>query len=353
MTLSTSTRAFDLDLGDLGSLFNGIDLGGILDDLLGSSSIFGNLDLGNIFDSVFGSSNIFESIDLDDLFGSLGIDDLFGSTSLSDIFDSLGDFGLSSGLDLGSLVDDLSDLFGDLNLGNLFGGVDDDYYYIFSKAPTDDLISGLGSVSGLTGKGSGTLDPNSVSPQDVDLLDGFGSVINLLGESGDLRKLSVKHVLTGDTVSDTLKGLKGDNLLVGLRGNDFVKGNKAEDLINGGKGNDNIVGDSGDDILGGGDGNDTLNGGRGQDILLAGKGFNLCIGGSGKDVFVLDLKGKSTVEDFRRDDKMGLLGSLSFEDLKIAQDGRDTIVSFNNKTLAVLEGIDAGRITASSFTQFG
>ena len=236
----------------------------------------------------------------------------------------------------------------------MFGGLDDSYYYIFSKAPTNDLISGLGSISGLTDKGSNKTDVKSVNPQKVDLLDGFGSILNVLGKEDILKNLSIKHILTGDAIADTLRGRKGDNLLVGLKGNDTISGNSSDDLANGGKGNDNIVGGSGDDILVGGDGNDTLNGGRGNDVLLGGKGVNLCIGGSGDDIFVLDLKGKSVVQDFRiQDDKIGLLGSLAFSDLKIAQDGRDTIISSDNKTLAVLQGVDKGQITASSFTQLG
>jgi len=350
MTSSTTNRAFSLDLG---SLLKGIDFGNILDSLLGTSGVFNNFNLGNIFDSLFGSGNILDSINLGNLFTNLGIDNLFGSTSLSDIFNTLGDLGGSSGLNIGSLVSDLSGLFGKLNLGNLFGGLNDNYYYIFSKAPTKDLISGLGSISGLTDKSS-KANPKTVSPKTVDLLDGSGSILNALGKEDILRNLSVRHILTGDTTNNTIRGLKGDNLITGLKGDDSLTGNKGDDLIIGGKGNDTLSGGAGNDILIGGDGNDTLNSGNGDDILIGGKGINLCIGGAGNDVFVLDLKGKTVVQDFSiQDDKIGLLGSLSFSDLKIAQDGSDTIVNSGNITLAVLQGIDKGQITAGSFTQLG
>lgn len=339
-----TTKVLDLDLD---SLLGGLDIGNLLDDLIGGS-VLDLFDLDDLFDSLLGGNNIFDDIDLGDIFGDLGVDNLFGSIDLNNIFDTLSDIGLDSGLSIDDLVSDLSDLFGDLDLGDIFGELDDDYYYIFNKLSVDDFVSGLGKVSGLTGS------DKKLDVKDVDLLDGFGTVLNLLGKTNGLKDLLIQDILTGDLKGNLLKGDSSDDLVLGRKGNDRLLALKGDDLINGGEGNDYTEGWSGNDILAGWLGNDTLDGGKGDDILAGGEGNNKSTGGKGDDFFLLQSKGKTLIRDFNtRDDKLIVLGKVSFDDLQISQRGDNAIVSLGGKQLAALQGINAEQITEKMFSTLG
>ncbi|MBD3881133.1 hypothetical protein IFO70_05140 [Phormidium tenue FACHB-886] len=344
MESSQNTRFFDLDLG---GLLSSLDVGNIVSNLLGGG-VLDLFNLSDIFDSLLGSNNIFDSVNLGDVFGDLGVDSLFGSIDLTDIFDTLGDIGLDAGVSIDDLVSDLGDLFGNVDLGDIFGGLDDDYYYIFDKLSADDFVSGLGQISGLTGA------DKKLNVKDVDLLDGFGSVLNLLGETDLLKGLSIQDIFSGDLKGNQLKGNSRDDLLLGRKGNDRLLALKGDDLANGGEGNDYLDGWTGKDVLVGNLGNDDLNGGTGDDILAGGVGNNKSSGGKGDDFFLLQSKGNTLIRDFNtRDDKLIVLGNVSFDDLQISQRGDSAIVSLGGKQLATLQGVNADRLTERAFSTLG
>jgi hypothetical protein len=74
-------------------------------------------------------------------------------------------------------------------------------------------------------------------------------------------------------------------------------------------------------------------------------------GGPGRDRFVL-LGGKNTdrILDFQNGiDLLELPVQLSFNDLNISQQGRNTLIQVGNNPLALLVGIQANQITNVDF----
>ncbi len=349
MANSQHTNALNLDLS---SLLGGINIGNVVGDLIGGSSLLGSFNLGNIFDSLLGNNNIFDNIGLGNVFGNLGINNLFGSVNLNDIFNNLSDLsGSNSSVD--GLLNDLGGLFGKFDLNHVFGGLDNNYYYIFNKLPVNDIVSGLGEVSGLTGSAKG-LDTKNLNVKNVDLLDGFSTVLNMLGKDDILKDFSIKDIITGNLKGNQLNGVGGDDLILGRQGVDRLFGRSGNDLLNGGLGNDYQEGGSGNDVLVGMVGNDTLLGDKGNDIIDGGAGNNIATGGKGDDQFLLNLKGKLTITDFNAShDKLVTLGNTNFNDLTLDQQGKDTIVSLGGKQLATLQGVNVGQITDKVFSTLG
>ncbi|MFW5765972.1 MAG: hypothetical protein ACOC07_17575 [Coleofasciculus sp.] len=97
-----------------------------------------------------------------------------------------------------------------------------------------------------------------------------------------------------------------------------------------------------DDILRGGLGNDTL---TGDDFS----------GGSGSDTFILAMnEGTDTIVDFQDGaDLIGLANDLTFGQLSITQDGKNTLISVEDETLAMLKGVNANLLTEADFTIIG
>ena len=146
-------------------------------------------------------------------------------------------------------------------------------------------------------------------------------------------------VLRGDLNSRSAQGRRGgDDIIYGGNGNDRIGGKGGDDMLFGEAGDDRIWGDDGDDILYGGLGNDTL---TGDDFS----------GGRGSDTFVLAAgEGTDTIVDFEVGvDFIGLAGGLTFGALSISQSGANAAIAFNGETLAVLNGISASALDASSF----
>ncbi|MCA1991206.1 MAG: hypothetical protein LDL41_04045 [Coleofasciculus sp. S288] len=110
-------------------------------------------------------------------------------------------------------------------------------------------------------------------------------------------------------------------------------------------GNDKLYGEEGDDQMWGDHGDDLLWGGLGNDTLT---------GGSGRDTFILTKgEGTDTIRDFKiGKDCLNLAGNLSFGQLSITQSGRDTLISINNETLALLIEIETDRLIDSANTVF-
>ncbi len=118
-----------------------------------------------------------------------------------------------------------------------------------------------------------------------------------------------EFVETTFTVS-VIASSNGDDLLNGNNGNDYLDGGNGKNRIFGLGGNDTLIGGNGKDLLEGGDGNDILKGGNGDDIFVLGVG-----------------KGTDIIEDFKKNDHLGLTNSLSFGKLTMAQENNNTVVS--------------------------
>lgn len=165
-------------------------------------------------------------------------------------------------------------------------------------------------------------------------------------------------VVAGGLGDDRIFGNGGNDILRGdlntpapqddiAGGNDIIYGGAGDDLIGGKSGNDTLFGDEGTDKIWGDSGNDILNGGLGDDILT-GDNFS---GGQGVDKFVIASgHGSDIITDFEIGiDFVGLLGDITYDQLAIGQIGKDTIVSFNDETLATLHNVNANELDRDSF----
>jgi hypothetical protein len=55
--------------------------------------------------------------------------------------------------------------------------------------------------------------------------------------------------------------------------------------------------------------------------------------------------------DFQdRRDRLGLLPGMKFKQLKLVAQGQDTLISMNNRPLALIKGIVPGQLTKADFT---
>ena len=93
-------------------------------------------------------------------------------------------------------------------------------------------------------------------------------------------------VLVGDSHSNKMNGLQGNDYIIGLFGNDYIIGYNGSDTLLGGAGNDVIHGGDGSDAIIGGTGNDNLTGGYGADEIIGGEGNDTILGGNGPDTII-------------------------------------------------------------------
>ena len=154
-----------------------------------------------------------------------------------------------------------------------------------------------------------------------------------------------------------IDGTVEDDILMGDKQDNLIRGFQGDDLLAGKRGKDTLIGGQGDDFLLGGRGNDILRGNRGEDTLKGGFGNDILVGGADADIFVLEItEGIDRIRDFNDGvDKLGLIGSLTFADLQINDNptGTATIIQDNsNKTIAILQGIEANLINESDFIEF-
>lgn len=141
--------------------------------------------------------------------------------------------------------------------------------------------------------------------------------------------------LKGGSEGDRIVGLRGDDTLKGVGGNDVLEGGLGDDRLEGGNDDDSLLGGSNDDILDGGTGNDSLTGGRGS------------------DTFVLRVKqGNTLITDFEDGtDLLGLSAGLEIKDIRIRQEGGNTIISRQGLELATLLGVEADQILDDDFIE--
>ncbi len=94
-------------------------------------------------------------------------------------------------------------------------------------------------------------------------------------------------------------------------------------------------------LLGGG-GNDRLRGGPGRDRITTGPGRDM--------IMVSPQDGISIITDFRQGlDRIKLLGNLQVNQLTIRQVQDNTLLRAGRTNLAILQNVDADRITPVDF----
>ena len=176
------------------------------------------------------------------------------------------------------------------------------------------------------------------------------------------------HVRDGN---DVVEALEGNDIVYGAGGNDYLDGGDGDDLLYGSVGNDHLVGNEDNDALFGGagsdrlignTGNDQLFGEEGGDRLVGGGGADTLTGGSGADAFAigtgtggLTVEAADVIVDFSPgEDKIDLIGSITFEQLEILPTGQvaaDSVIldKETGEYLAVLLGIPVGAISSGDF----
>lgn len=335
------------------------------------------------------------------LFGDAGDDALFGDVGEDTLRGGNGDDALDGGASNDTLEGGDGDdtLFGDTGDDLLSGGEGNDTLDGGASNDTlngddgNDRLSGSTGADDLSGgKGNDRLDGGS----DSDILRGGGGNDRLDGGTGDDRmvggngndtffvdntqdvvveigggnggrdtvvsRLSFYQLASGvenlrfsfDTTPDAVTGFGNglDNkikaiggatsLLRGEGGDDRLIGANLADVLEGGRGNDQMTGKAGDDTLKGEGGRDRLDGGGGDDILT---------GNAGRDTFFFRKGyGDDTITDFDvvRDTIEIGRGANRYEQLDIAQDGTDVVVSFRNVTIT-LEDTSVADITRDVF----
>ena len=169
------------------------------------------------------------------------------------------------------------------------------------------------------------------------------------------------NTLHGGRGDDTVAGGFGSDAIYGDAGDDVLRGDLnsrdsggvrgGDDLIHGGAGHDIIGGKGGHDTLYGDEGNDRLFGDAGNDWLSGGSGNDVLTGGDDGDIFALGLdQGLDIITDFTiGEDWIELLGGISFAQTSRLQLQQDTLLSFGDQTLALLQGVTADHLTENSF----
>ncbi|MEQ8466042.1 hypothetical protein [Coleofasciculus sp. E1-EBD-02] len=325
--------------GSNGFVINGIDRGdrsgysvsgagdingdGIDDLIIGATlaNPNGNSGAGETY-VVFGNSEGFNaSLELSELNGSNGF-----------VINGI-DVGDRSGYSVSGAGDMNGDGIDDLIIGtrDTVGAREGETYVVF------------GSIrSGIDGT------PNNdtlVGTQGSDRINGFGGNDTIAGNLGN-------DTIFGGDGDDVLRGdLNQRSPQVDIGGDDIIFGGAGSDRIGGKGGNDQLFGEAGDDQIWGDDGDDILRGGLGNDTLT-GDDFS---GGSGSDTFILAMnEGTDTIVDFQDGaDLIGLANGLTFGQLSIIQDGKNTLIGFEDETLAILKGVNANLLTEADFTIIG
>jgi Ca2+-binding RTX toxin-like protein len=161
-----------------------------------------------------------------------------------------------------------------------------------------------------------TEDVGAIGPISSFGEDGAGNLY-VVDFGGEVFRLN-PQVVSADQ-NDILNGGGGDDMLFGGSGDDRLLGGTGDDELQGGDGADRLFGADGRDVLVGGAGNDILNGQAGVDAAA---------GGAGSDKYYVDDENDAVVEK--------------------AGEGMDTVYASANYTLAADSAVEQLRATADS-----
>jgi Ca2+-binding RTX toxin-like protein len=306
--------------------------------------IFSKINLNGVFRDL-GRTDVFKNVKIDDVFRTVGTVTRLRDISFGDIIrvvpEVIGGIKINPDDELGRVISGLDNIdlqdftvdgfvknLGDilpvknLKMDRLFSNVDDDFLPVFGKLSIDQLVEEVTGLDALNSSGG-----------KIDLLDGIGAALNIVGANNVLSVIKVADFVRGTIGDNNLKGTVKDDLMTGLEGIDKLLGGFGDDIINGGTGNDKMDGGKGDDLLFGGFGNDELKGGRGRDSFA-----------------IAFRKGSDLISDFKdKTDKLALVDGLDLNDIRIGQRGRNTVISVGNEEVAVLKGVKSNLITAADF----
>ncbi|MBD2258283.1 alkaline phosphatase [Pseudanabaena sp. FACHB-2040] len=175
-----------------------------------------------------------------------------------------------------------------------------------------------------------------------------------------------RDLIRGNEGDDTIAGSVNDDFLYGEEGDDLIRGDLntvqaggnagGDDFISGGLGNDSLYGQGGDDQIYGGEGDDLLFGDAGDDLLFGGPGQDLLFGGEGRDRFALASGEDGDVDmfsDFRiGEDFIVMMEGVGFEQLAFSQSGGSTVISANDRMLAMVRGINSDDLIVAAESTF-
>ncbi|MGF2033762.1 MAG: alkaline phosphatase family protein [Nostoc sp. CmiVER01] len=210
---------------------------------------------------------------------------------------------------------------------------------IFTGTGDDTVVVGSNS-SVSTGDGNDQVLIGANSPANNTSADGGNGndEITVVEANGS-------NNLFGAAGNDTLTVVEGTRQLsFGGSGNDTLKSNGSNNRLYGGSGDDKLFSSA----------NDSVFGGDGDDVLFAGiGGGNRLTGGAGADQFWIANASLPTSKNIITDfaigiDKIGL-GGINFSNLRLLQQGADTIVKTGNIELASLVGIVSTSLTINDF----
>ena len=223
-----------------------------------------------------------------------------------------------------------------------------------------DLESGLVTIDVETGAAT---DINPDVGADVPIQGiVFANDGRLFGSRDALYEINVatgETTYLGNSDYSSIRGLEirtdaatGATSKSGTHQEDVLTGARADDSLNGWGGSDQLLGKAGNDTLNGGGGKDRIKGGGGDDILGGGQGRDTLMGNGGRDIFVLAVRqGRDTILDFKGGvDSLGLTDGLSFGDLDIVGRANNTLIRYDNRTLASLANVSAATIGVEDFT---
>ncbi|WP_203228012.1 Hint domain-containing protein [Roseovarius dicentrarchi] len=232
-------------------------------------------------------------------------------------------------------------LYGDDGNDHMKGDAGRDY--MEGGAGNDHMEGGTESDTMHGGTGADTMDGGTGD----DTIYGGDDNDRISGGAGNDR-------LDGGSGDDTVGGDEGNDVVRGGDGADKVWGGAGHDQLDGGAGDDTLGGDVGDDTLDGGAGNDELWGDEGADQLTGGAGNDTMSGGAGGDTFIIrDGNGHDIVTDF--DVELDILAFDMTEisrfpdaQARMAQDGPDTVFTFDNGDTVRLQNVSRDQLRPSN-----
>ncbi|SET79666.1 calcium-binding protein [Oceanicella actignis] len=202
-----------------------------------------------------------------------------------------------------------------------------------------------------TGRDAGQIDPFiEQQPWTVDARDARGPASGVtFGQIAETRPV----VFKGSPFADDLSAGAASDRLFGKGGADTLRGGARADKVYGGGGDDTLYGEDGRDLILGGAGIDWISGGRGSDRIRGGEGDDRMFGDAGRDVFIFagrGYEGNDLIFDFESGrDHIRIGAGLRFEDLTIAGDATQTVISLETGTTVTLQGVDVNDIDAGDF----